>query len=330
MARTGGSRSGARVGGGHSSGSRSGGFHSSPSRGTGSRPRPSSGTGFGGSRHRGFVPPPPPPPRRTPGYRPRRTRRNGSCLGSILAFIIVLVVIVMVFGFARNNTGPDPQPAIQKEAVQRTPLSGSLCTETDYFTDEQGLISSQSQLLTGLKSFYTTTGVQPYVYITATENLNDAYADSVYDQLFTDEGHFLLLIHNTYDSQGNENWDAYYLLGSDAANVIDADLMEQFWQYYDRNYADTSLTTEQVLSQSFAQAASVFTTEENTTAAAPAPEQQSGSRGTVVLIIVVVLFLLIIGIIFMIVRSRKSKTSGNTADRQPDIFTQMNDPNHQD
>lgn len=234
----------------------------------------------------------------------------------------------MVFSFVRSSH-PSSQTAVQKEPVQRTPLSASLCTETDYFFDEQGLISSQSQLLTGLKSFYTVTGVQPYVYITDNEDLDDAYADSVYDQLFTDEGHFLLLIHNTYDSLGNENWDAYYLLGSDAANVIDADLMEQFWQYYDHNYADTSLTTEQVLSQSFAQTAAVFTTAENTTAAAPAPEQQSGSRLTVVLIIFAVLILLIIGIIFMITRSRKSKNAGNTADRQPDIFTQMNDPNRQ-
>lgn len=230
----------------------------------------------------------------------------------------------MIFGSLRSSSDHTVQTTVQEVTVQRTPLADSLCTETDYFTDEQGLISSRSQLLTGLKSFYTTTGVQPYVYITDTEDLNNDYATSVYDQLFTDEGHFLLLIHNTYDSQGNENWDAYYLLGSDAARVIDESLMDQFWEYYDNNYADTSLTTEQVLSQSFAQTASVFTAAEKTKTATPAPEQRDGSR-TVILIICAVLLLLIIGIIFMIIRSRKSRPSGNTADRQPDIFTQMND-----
>lgn len=214
--------------------------------------------------------------------------------------------------------------------MQRTPLADSLCTETDYFTDEQGLISSRSQLLTGLKSFYTTTGIQPYVYITATEDLNDSYACSVYDQLFTDEGHFLLLIHNTYDSQGNENWDAYYLFGSDAARVVDDSLMDQFWQYYDNNYADTSLSTEQVLSQSFAQTASVFTAPDKATTTIPAPEQQDGSRMTVILIVFAVLLLLIIGIVFIIIRSRKTKSFGDTADIQSDIFTQMNDIDHQD
>lgn len=59
------------------------------------------------------------------------------------------------------------------------------------------MITDQNQLLTGLKTFYTTTGVQPYVYFTAEETLDDTYAGEVYDSLFTDEGHFLLLIHST-------------------------------------------------------------------------------------------------------------------------------------
>lgn len=184
------------------------------------------------------------------------------------------------------------------------------------------MITDQNQLLTGLKTFYTTTGVQPYVYFTAEETLDDTYAGEVYDSLFTDEGHFLLLIHSTPDDQGDETWNDYYLLGSDAAKVIDNTLMDQFWQYYDTNYADINLTTEQVLSQTFSQTASVFTVSEKTPTDTHAPAEK-GSSTPILLIVGTVLLLMIIGIIFIILRSRKTKVSGNETKTEPDIFTQM-------
>lgn len=185
------------------------------------------------------------------------------------------------------------------------------------------MITDQNQLLTGLMTFYATTGVQPYVYFTATETLDDTYAGEVYDSLFSDEGHFLLLIHSTPDDQGDETWNDYYLLGTDAAKVIDNTLMDQFWQYYDTNYADINLTTEQVLSHTFSQTASVFTVPEKTPADTPVPVGK-GSSTPILLIVGIVLLLLIIGIIFIIARSRKTKVSGNESQNQPDIFTQMN------
>ena len=184
------------------------------------------------------------------------------------------------------------------------------------------MITDQNQLLTGLKTFYTTTGVQPYVYFTAEETLDDTYAGEVYDSLFTDEGHFLLLIHSTPDAQGDETWNDYYLLGSDADKVIDNTLMDQFWQYYDTNYADINLTTEQVLSQTFSQTASVFTVSEKKTTDTHAPAEK-GSSTPILLIVGTVLLLMIIGIIFIILRSRKTKVSGNETKTEPDIFTQM-------
>ena len=222
----------------------------------------------------------------------------------------------------QNNRQPESPSTAQTAAIQRIPLADSLCQETDYYTDEQNMITDQHQLLTGLKAFYTTTGVQPYVYFTAAETLDDTYAGEVYDSLFSDEGHFLLLIHSTPDAKGDESWNAYYLLGIDAAKVIDNVLMDQFWQYYDTNYADTGLTTEQVLSRTFSQTANVFTVSEKAPTDIPAPAEK-GSSTPILLIAGTVLLLLIIGIIFIIARSRKTKAFAN-AETQPDIFTQMN------
>ena len=336
MARTGGSHSGGRVGGSHSNGSRAGGSHTSPPRHNTSRPAGSSGprpqnsfshnSGPRARRHEGpppgaFIPPPPPHHHHHHAAPPRRHRNNGSCLGSILAFILILVIIAIIFGSIQNSSQPESPSTTQTAAIERTPLADSLCKETNYYTDEQNMITDQNQLLTGLMTFYATTGVQPYVYFTATETLDDTYAGEVYDSLFSDEGHFLLLIHSTPDDQGDETWNDYYLLGTDAAKVIDNTLMDQFWQYYDTNYADINLTTEQVLSQTFSQTASVFTVSEKTPADTPAAK---GSSKSILLIVGTVLLLLIIGIIFIVVRSRKTKAAGNATETEPDIFTQMN------
>ena len=56
----------------------------------------------------------------------------------------------------------------------------------------------RSQLESGMRQFYQETGVQPYLYllpngsVTSTTELT-AMAEELYPQLFTDEGHFLLV-----------------------------------------------------------------------------------------------------------------------------------------
>ena len=150
--------------------------------------------------------------------------------------------------------------------------------------------------------------MQPYVYITEEATLNDSYAQKIYEEKFTDEGHFLLLIHNSYNSNGDENWDAYYLLGSDAAKVIDNDLMDQFWDNYDDAYADSSLSAAEVISQSFARTAAVFSSD-NRTAASSASTTASVSAPTrlPMMIAAVVLLVIVAIIVVMVIRNKKSR-----------------------
>ncbi len=208
--------------------------------------------------------------------------------------------------------------------MKRTALDSSLCQETDYYTDEQGIFSSRSKLLPGLKSFYTTTGVQPYIY--TTEESDFSNVDDIYEQLFTDEGHLLLLIHVEYEDDGNESWNAYSYLGSDAAAVIDTDLLDQFWLYYDKYYADDSLTAEQVLSQSFAQTAAIFSGSSTDTASV----STTGSSSPLRWIVLAVALVLCVGIIFMIVSSRRKSYTTTDSTGQEDIFSQMEKENKDD
>ena len=226
----------------------------------------------------------------------------------------MLVIIGMAFSTIRQDRGGyDTQPAqpaqsTQTATKQREPLSDTLCTETDYYQDDQSLIESRTKLLSGLKSFYATTGVQPYVYITEEATLNDSYAQKIYEEKFTDEGHFLLLIHNSYDSNGDENWDAYYLLGSDAAKVIDSDLMDQFWDNYDDAYADSSLSAEEVISQSFARTAAVFSSDNYSTTPSSSTTASVSAPTRLPMVIAAVVLLIIVAItVVIVIRNKKSR-----------------------
>ncbi len=92
-----------------------------------------------------------------------------------------------------------PSSSIAKSTVAREALPSNAVTETGYYTDADGdWIHNQSELTAGLRKFYQETGVQPYVYIlpngesTSVSDLKSR-AEALYPQLFSDEGHFLLV-----------------------------------------------------------------------------------------------------------------------------------------
>ncbi len=130
--------------------------------------------------------------------------------------------------------------------------------ETPYYTDELGWIGNQTQLLWGLKHFYQKTGVQPHLYITDTvdgthypsaEQL-DLYARGLYDELFTDEAH-LLLVFFEYQSGYMDR----YVCGTQAKAIIDQEAADILLDYIDLYYYDDSLTDEQFFSKAFSEAA---------------------------------------------------------------------------
>ena len=85
------------------------------------------------------------------------------------------------------------------------------------------------------------TGVQPFLYLTDTVNGTtsptaddmDAYSNALYDQLFQDEGHLLVLFQE-YNSSGNYNM--WYVCGSQAKVVIDQEAVDILFDYLDHYY----------------------------------------------------------------------------------------------
>lgn len=264
----GGGGGGRSFGGGFSGGSRSsGGFHGGSSSHRGgygssrpssssyhSSPRPSGG-GFyrppavGGGYHR-----PPPPPRRdvvhvhhydTPYY--GETRRDPSDAvvlrgGRLFVSVIVWLIITIIFiSYASHMLGLGGETGITKSTVAREKLDAQYVTTTDYYRDDAGWISSSSKLQSGLKYFYKETGVQPFLYITETvdgithpsDSQMESFANALYDKLFTDEGH-VLVVFQEYNS--DSRYFCYAVAGKMAKTVFDSEARSILFDYIDHYY----------------------------------------------------------------------------------------------
>lgn len=217
----------------------------------GGNPRPSGGGIFGGGIPTGPI----------GGNKPSRNRGGGGC-GCVTA-IIVLIVVIVLFSILTSNmgsffSGPETDFEITKSTIQREALPKGSVNETDYYFDELDWIGNETKLLSGLRYFYQKTGVQPFLYITDTVSGTnypsmsqlDDFANGLYDELFTDEAH-LLLVFFEYD----DGYMTRYVAGTQAKTVIDTEAGDILLDFIDRNYYDDSLDDETFFSKSFTEAA---------------------------------------------------------------------------
>ncbi len=159
-------------------------------------------------------------------------QRRSSGIGCITALIILFVFFAVFALMANTSSGGIPQ-----STVDRTKLDSKYVTKTGYFEDHTGWITSSSRLERGLRTFYEKTGVQPFLYVVQDINGDtnpsntemDAFCAQLYDELFEDEGHILVV---SYDYIGY-----WYYVGHSAETVFDAEAQDIFETYID-HYAD--------------------------------------------------------------------------------------------
>lgn len=249
----GGGRSSGGFGGGRSSGGFSGGGRSS--RGSfgssstyRSRPRTSTHVHY----HRG--------PRYYggPGY-PRGPRRGFS----ILPYIMVIIIIAVIVGFSSSGGNTSSVP---KSTKDREPLQG-VVKKTDWYQDDLSWIISKNVMIDGLEDFYQETGIQPYIafipYMNDLWNGNDlnvtkadAYLETLYEERFQDEGHFIFAyFSSSFDSRSEMEGQFRYMSGYAVDSIMDSEAISILWGYFEKYYYDTSLTIEEMISTTFSKTA---------------------------------------------------------------------------
>lgn len=288
----GGGGGGSRGGGGRSGGSRGGSFRSSSSsgrsrssfssgRGSSFSSRPSGGFGgprpsgsYGGFRPSGGYHRPPPPPRGPSYHRTsyRRTSSPSGCLTSIIAYVIVILVLIAIiptmFGGGIIRSGSD----ITRSTIEREKLDGQYVTLSSEWYDDSamGWIASESTLESGLKDFYNETGVQPYLVITDVINGDTTptgdevweYADSIYDQMFDDEGHMVFVFQC---EDGGVDYMMAACTGAQAKVVLDdAEALEILYDYVDY-YFYSDLDEDEMFAEAFRDAGERIMTKQTPT-----------------------------------------------------------------
>lgn len=248
-------------GGGHSSGGFSGG-HSSGGFSGGGR---SFGGGYSNKSNSGFGSRPHFSPffyRPRPYYydnRPYYNRRT-TIVDIVVWTIILLIVIVVIAKIGVENS------SVSTNTKQREALK-DVVSKTEWYNDKIGWISNRNTLITGLEDFYNLTGVQPYIlFVPYSENywngnsinVSNAtkYLEDVYSSTFKDEGHFIFAYFQCKnDSKSEMDGEFRYLSGYSADTIMDNEALNIFWGYFEKNYYNTSLSLEQMISKTFSQTA---------------------------------------------------------------------------
>lgn len=181
-----------------------------------------------------------------------------GCGTASILFIVIAIIIVFVFASSAGDLfgGSGGEGDVVRSTIVREPLPAGTVHETDYYTDTEGMIERKTVVTAGMYNFYSKTGIQPYVYITGLLNGSsaappdsemDAYTNNLYDELFTDEAHLLLVFF--IDEYGNPVY-YWFKTGDKARSVMDSEAEDIFEGYINRYY-DAGLTADEYFSKVF-------------------------------------------------------------------------------
>ena len=309
----GGGRSGGPSGGfGGGGGPRGGGFGGGPRcGGFGGGPRGGHGPGPGGPGPRGgwggFG-----PVFYSGGPRPGGGGRGcAGCMRPVFALFMALTLSFALFAIQRGcshyyGTDSYVASAANGSTTVREKLDSADVTQTGWYTDEDGdWIHVADRMTSGMKYFFEKTGVQPYVYIlknattTSTSELTTK-AEELYDQLFSDEGHFLLVFCD--DGQGGFNCG--YTAGTKAATVVDSEAVDIIADELNDAY-NTADSDEEVFSEAFRNAADRMMAGAQKQQEQAEAKKKSDTIGTVGLVIVGVG--VAGGAVYLVRKNRKEK-----------------------
>lgn len=169
--------------------------------------------------------------------------------------VLIIWVLTAMFSNVRGDGGEN---SIQVSTVDREKLPDNMTVETAYLQDDLGWIGNTYKLEKGMKYFYQTTGVFPYLWIT--DNIDgdswpsdekiDNKLEEMYSSLFEDEGHAIVM----YLDAGNGRYITWCLRGASAKTVLDEEATEILLDYLDA-YATSDMDDETYFSSCFTKAA---------------------------------------------------------------------------
>lgn len=156
---------------------------------------------------------------------------------------------MLIFAVYATNQAKDYTPREKLAAEACISVSNIIDDQVDWITDTKTVKSAMDY-------FYDKTGVQPYLLICdnlegkggeITDEEAEDSLKTLYDRLFSDEGHMIFTFMEYADSE----YITYLYTGRSADSVIDADARDIFLNNADRYYTDSSLSDEEYFAKVF-------------------------------------------------------------------------------
>lgn len=152
---------------------------------------------------------------------------------TVLLQLVALIVLIFVAGAVVMFK---TTPQIPNSTIEREALDKSKVTVTEYYDDRLNWLTSGKKVENGMKYFFDKTGVQPYLLIAdnidgsinPSPSQTDKYLDDLYNQMFKDEQHMIIL----YFDNGS-SWFTRYYCGVSAGVVMDSEACEIVMSYLD-------------------------------------------------------------------------------------------------
>lgn len=227
---------------------------------------------------------------------------------SVLAVLIILIIMLIMIGV---STCSFRGSQVRESTVERTKLPASDCKAIgEWYEDHMSpsWIHNERELIDGLRTFYSKTGVQPYLvllpdvdgdkYPSDTEIVNKL--QEIYDEIMPDGGHVIV---GFVEGVENEYGMGVYA-GAKAETVMDAEAREILMDYLDYYYT-SDLEDEEYFATAFEKTAEKIM---------KIDEIKSQSTAKVVIVIGVVLIVIVTAV--AVVRSKKYKAEQAKADAE--------------
>ncbi len=156
--------------------------------------------------------------------------------GAFKYLLIALILFVAAFLAGRGS---------KSNGFEKVVMSGT--NNAGYATDEINGSSGVKKTVKACEEFYDKTGIPLYFYITDTEITSEdagyeTYADALYEKLFSDENHVLLVYFDPADE-----W--YWWKGMTANAVVTDDMVNDLFDEIERYWFDYSLSMDEVLAK---------------------------------------------------------------------------------
>lgn len=247
-------------------------------------------------------------------------RSSGGGCSSVFAALIMLIIVMSVLasrGLYRHNNNmfynyKAPSYGDSYSNVERTKFTGKV-NLNGYYSDPDGILydDEAAPLEKGLQHFYKTTGVCAYVYFVEEldENVDGIdEAARLYDELFSDEGHILLLYDYTnaymYDAQG-------YEIGT----TIDSEAIDIIYDYIEAQWSKDSENLGMIFGDGCAMAADRIMYKERTFA--------QKYKSIIIVVIVGIVAIIVINVAFKWWKAKTAQKNKEQEDLERTLKTPL-------